>query len=163
METTSLTVLFHEKLARYQNLIEALEYERQYLLSGRSEELWQVSSRKQQIVSEIEALRGRILQELTEAGTSHDLTVPTFQSLRVLSLLPLAQRKPLLKIQEAINRKKEEIQERTRENVSHVEAYLTTLDDLIRIFTRHVDDSVLYDRHCTTGSTRARPLLHREA
>lgn len=163
METTALIILFHEKLAHYRELITALEAERHCIKSARSEELWRISNQKQHLISDIEAIRERILHALTEMGILHDMTVPTFRVSKVLSLLPIHQRKPLLEIQDALSIAKREIQRRTRENVTYVEAYLATLDDLIRIFTRNGDDSVVYDRHCLTAGANNRALLHREA
>jgi flagellar biosynthesis/type III secretory pathway chaperone len=162
MEMRTLANLFHEKLDRYRDLIEALKAERQCLLSGQTEELWGISSKKQQIVQHIEAIRDRILRELTEAGISYDMTVASFRASSILSLLPPAQRKPLLGTQDLLNGLKEEVQVRARENVSYVEGYLSTLDDLIRIFAQGADDCVFYDRRSQTEKPRARALLHRE-
>ena len=131
MDTTSLTMLFHEKLALYGELIEALKMERRWIIAGQTEGLWQMTDRKRQIVSNIEAARHRILQGLTDGGISHDMAVGSFRASRVLTLLPLNQRKPLLEIQNKLLLSKMEVQQRTRENMSFVEGYLETLDNFV--------------------------------
>jgi flagellar biosynthesis/type III secretory pathway chaperone len=164
METavSTLTVLFEEKLSFYHELIEVLKRERQWIISAKTEQLWQVSSEKQRIVSMIEALRGRILETLTAQGVSHDMTVASFRPSRVMMLVPVISRKALVHLQSALNLAKEEIQLRTRENVAFVEDYLATLDDLVGIFIRKNDGGAQYDRHRHVERNQTRSLYHQE-
>jgi flagellar biosynthesis/type III secretory pathway chaperone len=164
METpvSTLTSLFEEKRLLYRELIEVLKMERRSIVSGDTEQLWQVSGKKLQIASMIEALRERILEALTVAGISHGMTVASFRPSGVMALVPVVTRKALVPLQIALNLAKEEIRERTRENVAFVEDYLTTLDDLIAIFMQKNDGGAFYNRGRHVENNKTRSLLHQE-
>ncbi|MFH0730480.1 MAG: flagellar export chaperone FlgN [Pseudomonadota bacterium] len=164
METlaSTLAFLFEEKLLMYHELIEVLKTERKWIVTAKTEQLWQESDKKQRIVSTIEALRERILETLSAQGVFHDMTVTSFRPSRVMTLVPIETRKSLVHLQSALNLAKEEIQERSRENVAFVEDYLATLDDLIGIFMQKKDGGAFYDRHRHVEHNRTRSLLHQE-
>jgi flagellar biosynthesis/type III secretory pathway chaperone len=159
---TTLAFLFEEKLSLYRELIEVLKAERKWIVLAKTEQLWQMSDKKQQIVSMIEALRERILETLTTEGIPHDMTVASFRTSRVMALVPVATRKILVHLQNALILAKKEIGQRSRENVAFVEDYLATLDDLIGIFMKGNDGGAFYDRHRHVESNRTRSLLHQE-
>jgi hypothetical protein len=161
-QTSTLSFLFEKKLLLYRELIEVLKMERKWIVSVKTEQLWQVSDKKQQIVSRIEAVREKILQTLTSEGIGHEMTVDNFRPSRVIALVPVVTQKVLVRLQSALNLAKEEIRTRSRENVTFVEDYLKTLDDLIGIIMQKKDGGTLYDRHRHVDSNRTRYLLHQE-
>ncbi|MDX9786435.1 MAG: flagellar export chaperone FlgN [Desulfobacterales bacterium] len=162
MDTAALVFLFQEKLMLYHELIEVLKAEREWIVLAETDRLWQASDRKQRIACGIEDIRQRILEALIHAGISHEMKKASFRSAEVIRLVPLAVRIALRPLQNSLILLKEEIQQRTRENVAFVEEYLSTLDDLIGIFTRDNSGGAFYDRSRQVDHTRSRSLMHRE-
>lgn len=159
---TGLTFLFQEKLRLYHELVEILKSESRAIISSQVDQLWETARRKNQIVSDVEVLRGRILQHLTNAGISHDMTAAQFNVSRVMGLVPLEIRKTLLHFQSFFLLIKEEIRSRTRENMAYAEKYLSTIDELMSLFMGAGNDSHLYDRSRMADKYKTYSRLHRE-
>lgn len=162
MDTAALVAMFQEKLILYHELIEVLRAEREWIISAKTDKLWQASARKQQIASCIESVRERILANLTNVGISHEMNKASFQVSEVIRRVPLEKRIDLLPLQNSLLLVKAEIRQRAQENVAFVEEYLSTLDDLIGIFTRDAMSGAYYDRNRNVEQLRSRSLMHRE-
>lgn len=160
MDPTALVFLYQEKRRLYQELIEVLRSEKNWIILAKAEGLWQASDRKQRIVADIEAIRERILDTLAESGIGHDMTQADFRSSRIIHIVPAAVRKALMPIHNDLLLVKEEIAQRARENAFFVEECLTTLNDLIGVFTR--GGGSLYDRARHVDYTASHTLVHRE-
>lgn len=162
MEATALVFLYQEKRMLYQELVEVLKTERNWIISSNAEGLWQASDRKRRIVADIEAVRERILDTLAESGTNHGMTQATFRSSRIIQIVPTAVRKALMPIHNGLLLVKEEITHRARENAQFIEECLTTLNDLIGVFTRDGGENQLYTRHRYVESSKPHACMHRE-
>jgi flagellar biosynthesis/type III secretory pathway chaperone len=127
--------LFHEKLLLYQDLLDALEEEKQAIIDTDLEGLWRLTDQKQKLASSIASVRQKILDLLEEACIPHTMDAVYFQASKVLSLLPdtIAQR--LRTTHVTLVTIKNDVNTRVIENKRYVEERLEVLDDLIGILT----------------------------
>jgi len=89
---------FCDKILLYQELVEYLKKERDYLTKTDMDVLWEVSAKKQDIVFHIEIIREKILAALSELSVEHGMDVSSFSLAKVVSLIPSAQRVGLRKM-----------------------------------------------------------------
>jgi flagellar biosynthesis/type III secretory pathway chaperone len=161
METASIETLFHEKLMLYRELVETLKEEKERIIHADVDALWRVSEKKQAIAGHIEDVRGRILDALTELGISHDMNGLNYQASRVMSLLPLEQKKQLTGAHFSLVALKEEINSISRDNKHYIESYLSMLDDLITILTGRENLSPTYSNNRKAADAGSR-IFYRE-
>jgi flagellar biosynthesis/type III secretory pathway chaperone len=135
METplNTLEDLFHEKIMLYQELVECLKQERALLIKTDMDALWEISAKKQSLVSEIEGVRRKILDTLPPCSIDHTMDVSTFSPATVLSVVSHEQRAQLRKAYLALVNLKAETRQRSLENKTLVEQSLEFLDELIGI------------------------------
>ena len=76
-----------------------------------------------------------ILDQLTKVSIPHDMDTTTFQTAKILSLLPKEIGEPLGKAQVTLVSLKKDIQSRLVENKRFVGEYLAVLDELIGIIS----------------------------
>lgn len=161
METASIETLFHEKLMLYRELAEILKEEKERIIHADVDALWRVSEKKQAIARHIEDTRGRILDVLTGMGIRHDMNGLTFQTSRVMSFLPLEQKKQLSGAHFSLMALKEEVSSISKDNKRYIESYLSMLDDLIAILTGRENPLPTYSNNRKAATAGSR-ILHRE-
>jgi len=165
METTLniLEDLFHEKIMLYQELVKSLQRERALLKETDMDQLWDISMKKQSLVSRIETVRSRILETLSEASFDHDMDVASFSLATVLSLLPPGARDRLRTVYLSLMTLKTETRQRSQENKLFVEQRLDFLDELINIIANTDRAENVYDKSGTiNGNGPANMLLSSE-
>ena len=159
----TLEALFYEKIMVYQELVECLTHEGEVLAKTDIDALWEISDKKQSIVSRMEDLRGKILTTLSEAGIDHGLNVSSFDLTHVFSLIPLTHRQGFGKAFSSLVNLKAEIRRRSQENKLFVEECLEFLDELVGILANTGKSSDLYSNNqLSKGKGQANLLLHRE-
>lgn len=161
METATIETLFHEKLMLYRELVETLKEEKERIIHADVDALWRVSEKKQAIVGHIEDVRGQILDALTRLGICHEMNGLNYQASRVMSLLPLEQKKQLSGAHFSLTTLKEEINSISRDNKHYIESYLSMLDDLIAILTGGGNQPLTYSKSQKAAIAGPR-VLHRE-
>lgn len=162
-QVDTLETLFHEKIMLYQDLVECLRREREILIKNDIDALWEVSGKKESIVSRVEALRNKMLMVLSEAGIDHGMDVTSFDLARVFSLIDREQHNGLHKAYSSLVNLKGEIRRRSQENKLFVEECLDLLDDLIGILANTAKPGDVYDNNGVSRvKGQANLLLHRE-
>jgi len=161
METT-LNILedfFHEKIMLYQELVESLQRERTLLIKTDMDQLWDISMKKQSLVSRIETVRSSILEALSEASFDHDMNVTSFSLATVLSLLPHGARDRLRTAYLSLMTLKTETRQRSQENKLFVEQSLDFLDELINIIANTDRAENVYDKSGSMNSNGPANML----
>ncbi len=141
----TLEDLFYEKLVLYQELVECLKEERQFLIDTDMDALWEICDKKQAIVLSIEKVRDKILAALSEASIDHGMDVLSFRLATVLSVIPHTHRGRFKKVYMSLGSLKSETRQRSRENKVFVEQSLDFLDELMGIIANAHKASPLYD------------------
>lgn len=141
----TLEDLFYEKIMLYQDLVECLKQEREFLIKTDMDALWEISDKKQSIVPRIEAVREKALAALSEASIDHGMYVSSFSLATVLSLIPPVERKRFKKAYLSLVRLKTETRQRSRENKQFIEQSLDFLDQLISIIANGHTAEPLYN------------------
>lgn len=164
MTTFNLPIapLFQEKLMHYRELAAVLQKERQWIINANVDELWRVSDAKRAIAAEIDAIRVRILQLMTDAGMNHGMIPETFQPSKLISLLPVPLRKELAGTLLSLSMAKEKVRSLSRENKRYIESYLSMLDDLMSVLTGKEADPPIYGAGQQANRAKAPALFHRE-
>jgi hypothetical protein len=132
-------------------------------MASNVDHLWELSTRKQQLVLQIENLRGDFLKELSANGISHEMPASDFQLSAIMALIPKGTSRRLHKYLTVLGRLKREIQSLAADNRQFVEEYLSTLNELASIFTGGQKPAPTY-APTTYGTKREQTnaLLHRE-
>ena len=154
--------LLHEKVLLYRDLLDILEQEKKSIQEIDIDSLWKISRRKQEIASEIETARGKILDALKHASISHDMDMESFEIPKILAALPEDVNERLRKVNVTLLSIKDDIQGLLRENKQFVGEYLNVLDELIGIITDSGSREPVYGRDRHPAKTGANLLLHRE-
>jgi flagellar biosynthesis/type III secretory pathway chaperone len=151
------------KIALYRQLQEVLEEERTSLMVSNVARLWKLANQKQQIVSQIEHLRGDFVAYMDDCGISHGMTVSDFQLPGFMALIPEESSLKLSKHLGVIDRLKKEIQSLASDNRQFVEEYLSTLNELVGIFTGGQKPAPTYTKASyAANAQQSSVLLHRE-
>jgi len=154
---------FYDKILLYQELVEYLKKERDYLTKTDMDVLWEISAKKQDIVFRIETIREKILAALSELSVEHGMDVSSFSLAKVVSLIPSAQRVGLRKIYLTLVGLKTETRQLSRENKVFVEQSLDFLDELITVIAGSSGKKCLYDGGGSLNSKgHSNLLLYRE-
>lgn len=125
--------LLQEKRGCYEQLVALMNEERAVIIAIDVGALWQITSKKNGIVTEIEALRSKILNEFDAHGIDHGLNLNTFRLSLLLRQVPGSpkERAGIEAVRMAIDALKDEIQQLASVNKSYVQEYLTVIDDVI--------------------------------
>ncbi|NVM21130.1 MAG: flagellar protein FlgN [Desulfobacterales bacterium] len=160
----TLEDLLHKKILLYQDLVAGLKREREALINTDMEALWEIADEKQSIVSDIEALRCKILTALSEVAIDHRMDVVSFDIARVCSFIPGTHSERIKEPYVSLVNLKSEIRKRSREHIVFIEESLRFLDELIGIIAGAADEPkpVYYNGRSLTGKRQANVLLHRE-
>jgi flagellar biosynthesis/type III secretory pathway chaperone len=159
----ALKTLIYDKILLYQDLVECLKEEHELLIKTDVDALWEISDKKQSVVSRVEALRGKILTALSEAGIEHDSNVSSFDLTHIFSLIPPMQRRGLNKAYSSLVKLKNETRRRCHENRLFIEECLDFLDELIGILANTGKPSDFYNKErFLRAKGQVNLLLHRE-
>ncbi len=155
--------LFYDKILLYQELVECLKEEREYLTEADMDILWEVSAKKQDIVLRIETIREKIIEMLSGVCIDHGMDLSSFSLSEALSFVPAQYRLQLRKLYLTLANLKEETRQRSLENKNFVKKSLDFLDELLGILTNASKDGTLYDgQGSLSGKSATNLLLHRE-
>jgi hypothetical protein len=165
MNVPGLTIeaLFHEKILLYRDLIEILKREKESIVNIDVDALWKISDKKQRIASNLEGIRRKILDRLTEASLPHDMDTVTFQTGKILSLLPIDMRNRIRQAHVTLVSLENDARKRLEENSAFVGEYLAVLDELIGIVTDTGSPKPVYGKSRCPQRTAANLLVHRKA
>jgi flagellar biosynthesis/type III secretory pathway chaperone len=141
----TLEDLFYEKLILYQELVECLKQERQFLIKTDMDALWEISDKKQSIVPRIERVREKMLATLSDASIDHGMDVSSFRLATVLSVIPYTDRGRFKKVYMSLVGLESETRQRSRENRLFVQQSLDFLDELIGIIANAHTPRPVYD------------------
>jgi flagellar biosynthesis/type III secretory pathway chaperone len=159
----TLEELFYQKIMLYQELADCLDQEREFLVKTDMDALWEISDKKQAIVTHIESVRGKILSTLSEASIDHGMNAGSFSLAKVLSLIPSEARAPFRKANLSLANLKAETRQRSQENKLFVEQSLDFLDELIGILTNTGKKNEVYSKgQVLPNKAQGNLLLHRE-
>jgi hypothetical protein len=136
---------FYDKILLYQELVEYLKKERDYLTKTDMDVLWEISAKKQDIVFRIETIREKILAALTELSVEHGMDVSSFSLAKVVSLIPSTQRVGLRKIYLTLVGLKTQTRQLSAENKVFIEESLDFLDEIMSIIAGFRAGNSLYD------------------
>lgn len=159
----SIENLFQEKLTRYHELVDVLKEEKKQIDKADVTALWQMSEKKQSLADEIEKIRGRILDAVTAMSIDHGMSPKSFQTFRLMSLLPAEQKKQLGGVQSSLMALKKEIQNICLDNKKYVESKLSVIDELISIMTGRGYQRQAYGAKPNGNGPGAPMLFRREA
>ncbi len=164
MDTIKLPVasLFQEKLMHYQELVAVLTEERKWIANANVDELWRMSDAKTTIARKIDQLRARLLEIFTEAGIDHNMIPETFNTSKIVSLLPGSLRKELAGTLLSLGIVKEEVRSLSRDNKQYIETYLTMLDDLMSVLTGRSQTPAMYGSQQNQKRSDGARLFHQE-
>lgn len=159
----TLEDLFYEKIMLYQELVDCLSQEKDFLIKTDIDALWEISDKKLAVVKRIESVRGKILSTLSDASIDHGMDVTSFSLTSLLSLIPREARSPFRKAHLSLVGLKAEIRQRSQENKVFVEQSLDFLDELIGILTNAGGTNDVYTKgRILPNKTQGPVLLHRE-
>lgn len=131
----SIETLFQEKLMRHYKLAELLKQEKKQIANADVDALWKMSDKKQALVEEIETIRARILEAFDAMSIDHGMTPKSFQTFRLLSLLPVEQRWRLDGAASTLLALKKEIRDISLESRQYIELKLGMINELISVMT----------------------------
>ena len=157
-----IEALFHEKIHLYRDLLDVLKQEAESITAINVDALWKISDKKHRIASKIEDVRRMILDQLTKASIPHDMDTTTFQTVKILSLLPKEIGEPLGKAQVTLVSLKKDIQSRLVENKRFVGEYLAVLDELIGIITDAGNPEPIYGKRQRPEKSTTNLFFRRE-
>lgn len=141
--------LFHRKIMLYQELVESLKQERALLAKPDMDGLWDVSDRKQMLVTRIEGVRSDILCALANASLQYDMDEEDFSLAAVMAAFPQENKGRFRQSYLSLVHLKAEVRQRSLENKVFVEQSLDFLDELISI----IADTGVPDRPYTNGGS----------
>ena len=159
---STIETLYHKKILLYQDLLDVLNQEKESIKEIDVDILWKISDEKQKITSKIECVRQKILDELTKISIPHGMDISTFQTAKILSLLPNKITERLRKAHVTLVSLKTEVQVRLDENKHFVGEYLAVLDELIGIITDAGDSKPIYGKSRYPEKMTTNLFLHRE-
>lgn len=160
MADGSMETLFQEKLMLYHKLAELMKQEKKQIAGADVAALWQMSEKKQDVVDEIENVRGRILEAAAAMAIDHGMTPGNFQAFRFLSLLPPQQQRRLGGAASSLMALKKEIRNVSLESKQYIESKLGMIDELISIMTGRERQRQGYGA-TSTGTGSGSPMLFR--
>ncbi len=127
----SIETLFMEKIQHYNTLLNLLQQEARCIMEKDVDALWQFASEKKAAVTAIESTRKHILKKLGEASIAHGMNPRSFDTSRVLALLPSADSRELNRQHGRLKMLKRQINNLSRRNQQYVNQYLDIVKDLI--------------------------------
>ena len=161
MPEVKIETLFHDKILLYNDLLEVLDWEKKSILNLDVDALWKISDQKKKLSIKIEAVRQSILNVLTDASIPHDMDLVSFQTSKVLGMMPEPIRERLGKAHVTLVSLKNEIRGRLEENKRFVGEYLDVLDELIGIITGNGSTGPIYGRRPHPEKFNTNLLLHK--
>lgn len=139
---------YRKEVSLLQDLLECLSLERDHLVDLNLESLWALMEEKKTVLKSIEETREEIQTLIKEKGKVRG-TSQEIQRLKVL-------------FSRKIERLKEEIGARVRENVSFIQDTLGFIHEMISIFVTGAQPEPAYGRARKTPNESASLIYHRE-
>ncbi|MBF0118067.1 MAG: flagellar export chaperone FlgN [Desulfobacterales bacterium] len=140
-DTAKLETLFQDKILLYRDLLEVLKEEKNCLIDANVDLLWQISSKKQSLISKIEAVKQEIMNYVPEVELSGRLSIFNIALINI----------------------KNEVHNLAKANKSFVEDYLSFLDEIIGAITNVSNIKPNYNnRKYMTQKKQTNMLLHME-
>ena len=129
--------LFQEKFFLYKELKKVLEKEKDYIVEIDVDSLWKMTDRKNQIASEIEQIRGRILSLVEENKIPLDMGLKPFNLSHVVNCLPFPAKikSDLKKVKVKLDIIKEDLASLASENKRYTNEYLSVIDGIFATIT----------------------------
>jgi flagellar biosynthesis/type III secretory pathway chaperone len=162
MAEGSIETLFQEKEVLYRKLVELVKNEKKQIVDADVTALWQMSDRKQALVSEIEQIRGQILEAATAISVDHGMVPRTFQADRLAAMLSADLGRRLIPVQSSLVTLKKEIQSVCFDNKQYIESKLGMIDELMTIMTGRNNQRQGYGAEYAAGRSGGPMLFRRE-
>ncbi len=125
--------LLQEKRACYEQLTDLLKKEREVIVAMDVDNLWLITTKKNEIVKAVEVLRSRMINLFDEHGIDHGMDLNSFR-LSLMARLVTGSAKDKAGVETAriaIDGQKDEIQRLASENQRYVGEYLDVIHDVI--------------------------------
>jgi hypothetical protein len=160
--TRDIETLLTRKLSLYHRFNLLLEEEKQFIINMDVESLWQSAETKKKIANEIIEVRAELLKISTKVNGKAEMTTQGFSLnyfIRTLFLEP-EKKSVLRKLKLSIEREKDTISAKAKENRSYVREYLGVIDDIMSVFADNSNRSQ-YSRSGNMPDTKtANCLIH---
>ena len=157
-QVETLRNLFYDKILLYRELVENLKAERGHLVKADMDALWKISTKKQELVAAIEAVRKEILNRLSAMDIAHEMDVSSFSLSRVVHQVSQDRRSILRKPYLTVVGLKAQTRQLSAENKVFIEESLEFLDEVIGIIAGSGDGDGVYDG---AGAVRAKDHSNR--
>ena len=125
--------LLYEKILFYREIVETLMEERSYLAKADVDALWEVSAKKQELVTSVEELRAKILEVLADMSIGHGMGVSSFSLSKLVLQIPSDQRSLIKKSHLTLVGLKAQTKQLSAENKVFIEESLEFLDEIIGV------------------------------
>jgi hypothetical protein len=164
MEASGVIIesLYHEKILLYQELLDALDRERQTIIDIDVDALWKISEQKNKISQKIGVIHRRMLKLLDDLSISHEMDTNSYDAIKIFALMPQSIKERLHRAQMTLLTLKNDLKARLEENRRHVEEYLSVFDELIGVITHAGLPKPLYDRRRCAPTSTTHLFLNRE-
>jgi hypothetical protein len=145
----TLEKMFQEKLLVYKELKKIFEHEKIYIVNMDVDSLWRMADGKNQMASEIESIRGRILCLLEENKVSFNISLKTFRLSSIIDCLPLSEKSKSIfkKIKVELDILKEDLAVIASENKRYTNEYLSVINGVFATITA----SKNREQYCNAG------------
>jgi hypothetical protein len=133
----TLEKMLQEKLQVYKELKKIFEQEKNYIVDMDIDSLWRMADGKNQMASEIESIRERILCLLGESKISFNIDLKTFSVSSVIDCLPIPVRSKSVfkKIKIELDILKKDLTVIASENKRYTNEYLSVINGVFATIT----------------------------
>jgi len=153
-----LETLFSRKIGLYHDLRDCFRQERECLLHIDLDRLWTIAGEKEDVCSEIQALRQEIMSALHPA-----LEDKPFDISQIMQMIPADKRNVFQELYLKLARLKGEIEGIRKENMVFIDDSLQFLDEIMSIITGETSSNSIYDDKCHVVKPGSQLLLSKEA
>ncbi|MFW6146934.1 MAG: flagellar protein FlgN [Thermodesulfobacteriota bacterium] len=150
--------LFFRKIVLYHDLLEYFRQERESLLHLDLDRLWKIAGEKEELCSEIQALRQEIMGTLHSAPEDKPFDIG-----RIMQMIPADKRDVFQELYLKLARVKGEIELIRKENMVFIDDSLQFLDEIMSIITGETSSNSIYNDKCHVVKSGSRLLLSKEA
>jgi hypothetical protein len=153
-----LETLFSRKIALYHDLRNCFRQERESLLQVDLDRLWKIAGEKEDVCSEIQALRQEIMSALYPA-----LEDKPFDISQIMQMIPADKREVFQELYLKLARLKSEIEVIRKENTVFIDDSLQFLDEIMSVITGENSSNSTYNDKCHVVKPGSQLLLSKEA
>lgn len=149
METCAdrIAPLINEKILLFQELVNVLKEEKKSITKIDVDALWGFSEKKQRVSKEIEEVRKKILDILSEEEIEHGMNPSTFHLNKVMDMISGYKNEQIRHANAEIMLLKKEAGSLATDNKRYVQQYLGVLDEMIGAISNASDPPPVYGKN----------------